>query len=147
MLELALSGGGKPVSLKEIAQRQQISLDYLEQLLRRLRRAGLVESVRGPRGGFILTRPPAEMSLWEIVKALEDAVAPVHCVDGVVMDKPSRKKQCRKTKECAAHLLWADMARVVRSFLEAHTLQQLADSARRLGDKGGPCELPLVFEI
>ncbi len=147
MLELALNGQNGPISLKAISERQQISLDYLEQLLRRLRKAGLVRSIRGPRGGFVLARAPADLSLWDIVVALEHEVAPVHCVDDIVLDRPLRKGHCRKMKECAAHQLWADMARLVRGFLQSHSLQQLADSSRRLGGSGGACDLPLVFEI
>ena len=147
MLELALSGRQGPVSLAQISKRQQISLDYLEQLLRRLRKAGLVRSVRGPRGGFVLTRPAARITLWEVVAALEDHVAPVYCVDDLMLGRSSKKKRCRRVKECATHLLWAGMARQVRAFLEAHTLQDLTDTSSRLTGKGGGCELPLMFQI
>ena len=145
MLDLALSGGDKPVSLREIASRQEISTDYLEQLLRRLRKANLVRSVRGPRGGFVLARPPAEITAWEIVAALEHEVAPVYCVNGEV-GKKTKRKQCPRASGCATHLLWAGLARQLRSFLAAKTLEDLARDATTICNTARSGR-PLMFHI
>ena len=145
MLDLALCSRGSPVRLKDMAARQDISIDYLEQLLRKLRKAGLVRSVRGPRGGFHLARSPEEIPVWEIVDALEEEVAPVYCVDKVVGRK-SRRKPCQRMSDCATHLLWTGLARQMRAYLEAKTLQDLADDAVRICDKATPGS-PVMFFI
>ena len=81
LAELAGYPRNQAVSLKEIAGRQGISLHYLEQLFRKLRKAGLVKSARGPHGGFFLARPARDIPVWEIVVCLEQEAAPVQCVD------------------------------------------------------------------
>jgi Rrf2 family protein len=145
MLDLALCSQEKPVNLKDMAARQDVSADYLEQLLRKLRKAGLVRSIRGPRGGFLLARAPGEIVIWDIVNALEDEMAPVYCVDEVIGRK-SRRKPCDRMSDCATHLLWAGLARQMRAFLESRTLQDLA------GDAVSICSTatrgsPLMFSI
>ena len=82
MLDLALSDPGVPVPLRDVAQRQDISDKYLEQIVTPLSRAGLVRSVRGAGGGYLLTRDPAEYTVGEILRPLEGSLAPVCCVDG-----------------------------------------------------------------
>ena len=80
MLELALNNGKGPVPLRDLALRQEISAKYLEQLLIPLKGAGLVKSVRGARGGYMLALEPARISLYDIVRSLEGPLAPVECV-------------------------------------------------------------------
>ena len=80
MLDLALSDPGVPVPLRDVAQRQDISDKYLEQIVTPLSRAGLVRSVRGAGGGYLLTRDPAEYTVGEILRPLEGSLAPVSCV-------------------------------------------------------------------
>ncbi len=145
MLDLALCGSNGPVSLREMASRQDISADYLEQLLRRLRKAGLVRSVRGPRGGFLLASDPAQIRLWDIVSALEDRIAPVACVDNVVGHK-SCEEPCQRISSCATHVFWGGLARQIRAFFESKTLQDLALDAKRLCREAKP-GAPLPFEI
>lgn len=131
MLDIALCGGPSPVSLKKMASRQDISADYLEQLLRRLRKAGLVTSVRGPRGGFRLGRSPDQILIWDIVSTLEDPLAPVVCVDSV-MGQGDGEAPCQRMSGCATHYMWEGLARTIRAFLESKTLQDLADDAERI---------------
>jgi len=142
MLDVALHASGRPVSLKEMAERQEISVDYLEQLLRKLRKAGLVRSARGPRGGFSLARPPDHISLWDIVSAVEPEVAPVHCVDGVVGRRTPRKP-CPRLRSCATHRVWAGLAREIRAYLQTRTLRDLVDDARSRGDVLLSAERPM----
>jgi len=134
MLDLALSSTAGPINLKEIGARQEISVDYLEQLLRKLRKAGLIRSVRGPRGGFLLARSPGQITLWEIVRALEQEVTPSRCTDEEVAGKTSRKP-CPRLSECAVHMLWLGLARQTRDYLESKTLQDLMDYAAALCDE------------
>ena len=145
MLDLALLAGEGPVNLRAMSGRQDISADYLEQLLRRLRKAGLARSVRGPKGGFLLAKPAADIRIWEIVVALEDRVAPARCVNNVV-GRRSGGKPCRRMSDCATHVLWGGLAKQIRAFLEAKTLQGLAEDARRLCDRTEFGD-PIVFEI
>ncbi len=134
MLDIALFSDRGPVSLKKMAGRQHISTDYLEQLLRKLRKAGLIRSIRGPRGGFLLKHEPEHIRVWDILVAVERDVLPVHCVDAVVGDRAS-KKRCRRVQRCSTHRLWIALAKEMRSFLEARTLQDLVDDSHALGDQ------------
>jgi len=145
MLDLALFSRGGPVNLKEIASRQQISSDYLEQLLRKLRQAGLVRSVRGPHGGFLLARPPEAIAVWSIVACLEQDIAPVFCVDAELLGRPV-KKRCPRLSGCATHLLWSDLAVRMKTFLEGKTLKDLSDDANRICERALPGR-PLMFNI
>jgi len=133
MLDLALHAGEKSVNLRDVSARQTISSDYLEQLLRKLRKAGLVTSVRGPRGGFRLARKPKDISVWEIVEAVEPEVAPVHCVDAVV-GKRAPRKPCARMASCATHRLWAGLAVEIRKYLESRTLHDIVEDSRVHGD-------------
>ena len=81
MLDLALNFGKEPVLLRDIARRQEVSEKYLEHSVSALRKAGLVRSIRGARGGYVLAKPPSEIRLSEIMEVLEGSMAPVDCVD------------------------------------------------------------------
>jgi Rrf2 family iron-sulfur cluster assembly transcriptional regulator len=145
MLDLAMAGASVPVSLKDIAARQDISMDYLEQLLRKLRKASLVRSVRGPRGGFMLARTPREITLWEIVAALEQDVTPVRCVDEEILGGRPRKK-CERLSGCATHVVWLGLARQTKGYLESKTLQDVLELARRMCDEAEPGRM-VMFHI
>jgi Rrf2 family protein len=145
MVDLAATGSDAPVSLKDISKRQSVSVDYLEQLLRRLRKAGLVRSVRGPRGGFLLAREPGQISLWEILVALERDITPVYCVDEEVLMRPARRN-CARAEACPTHALWAGLARQMRAFLEANTLQDLVGSTLRVHGQSADGK-PVMFHI
>jgi Rrf2 family protein len=118
MLDLAIHFGQGVIKLKDISKRQQISALYLEQIFIPLRRAGLVRSLRGLRGGFTLAKPPQEIPLSEIFRAVEGSVAPVRCVD-----KPGL---CQQSDDCITRNIWAEIGRVTDRVLESITLQDLA---------------------
>lgn len=118
MLDLALHYGGGPVLLKDVARRQQISERYLEQLALSLKAAGLVTSMRGARGGFVLARPPSEIRLCDIIEAVEGSLAPVECVDDPGV--------CPRAGLCAAQEVWAEMKAAISKILGSKTLQDLA---------------------
>jgi Rrf2 family iron-sulfur cluster assembly transcriptional regulator len=145
MLDLAMSGSKAPVSLKDIAARQDISMDYLEQLLRKLRKAGLVRSVRGPRGGFLLARTPKEICLWEVVSALEQEVTPVRCVDEEITGRSVRKR-CERLSGCATHVIWLGLARQTKTYLQGRTLQDVLEVAQSLCEDAVRGE-PVMFHI
>ncbi|CAA6812270.1 MAG: Iron-sulfur cluster regulator IscR [uncultured Thiotrichaceae bacterium] len=123
MLDLALHNGGQPVSLAEISERQDISLSYLEQLFSKLRRAGLVTSMRGPGGGYQLNGEPESIVVSDIIAAVDESVDATRC--GGMSD-------CQDNKRCLTHDLWSDLSDQIRTFLSDITL---ADMTKRRGVK------------
>jgi Rrf2 family protein len=128
-VDLALHASGGPVSRRDIAARQGISADYVAQLFRRLREAGLVEGVKGPGGGYRLGRDAATISAGDVVRAVEGAIAVVHCV------APDEAPACDRMDGCVTHLLWGRLSAVMTEFLDSVTLQDLSDEARDLRQK------------
>ncbi len=118
MIDIGQQALGKPISLYEIAERQDISQEYLEQLFGRLRRAGLVDSVRGPGGGYLLARPATEIALSEIILAVDEPLRVTRC-DGDGVDG------CVKGEQCCAHDLWASLGRQMMYFLESVSLEDV----------------------
>jgi len=117
MLDLSLQTADCPILIKDISKRQEISDLYLEQLFNRLKIAGLVRSVRGPKGGFCLTKPPVEIRLIDIFEAMEGPIAPVDCVDDATL--------CTRADSCVTRRIWAEMKKVMTEVLESTTLQDL----------------------
>ena len=124
MVDLADQGGGRAVSLAEIAQRQDISLSYLEQLFAKLRRRGLVQSARGPGGGYRLARPASETPISDIVVAVDEPLKVVRCGGGPKGCLPGGAR-------CATHELWDALGRQIHQFLSSTSLADVAEG--RLG--------------
>lgn len=119
MLDLAMRQSTGPVTLAGISERQRISLSYLEQLFGKLRRNKLVESVRGPGGGYCLARPVAEISVAEIIVAVDEPLDATQC---------GGKENCLDdNRRCMTHELWADLNRAIYSYLAGVTLGSLID--------------------
>jgi Rrf2 family iron-sulfur cluster assembly transcriptional regulator len=116
MLDLALHGGERPVSLADISGRQNISLSYLEQLFAKLRRNELVKSVRGPGGGYRLSRGGHEIFVAEIIDAVNETVDATGC--GGTSD-------CQNGEVCLTHHLWCDLSEQIHGFLSQISLEQL----------------------
>ncbi|MCE8017820.1 Fe-S cluster assembly transcriptional regulator IscR [Halomonas sp. MCCC 1A17488] len=118
MLDLALHADKGPTCLADISRRQEISLPYLEQLFARLRRAGLVNSVRGPGGGYLLALPAAEISVSRVIDAVDESVDATRC-QGL--------SDCQQGDTCLTHHLWCDLSEQIRGFLDGITLGQLVE--------------------
>jgi Rrf2 family transcriptional regulator, cysteine metabolism repressor len=127
LLELALHGGREPVSLKDIAGKQQISLPYLEQLIAPLIAGGIIRSTKGPKGGITLARKPGDIKLSEITHLLEGSVAPVECIDN--------PEVCKRAEFCATRDIWGELKDVMDHYLEATTLQDLVEKQKSKGSK------------
>jgi Rrf2 family protein len=127
LLELALHSGKEPVSLKDIARQQQISLPYLEQLIAPLIAGGIIRSTKGPRGGISLARKPGSIKLIEITRLLEGSVAPVECIDN--------PEACKRSEFCATRDIWSELKDVMDDFLKTTTLQDLAARQKSKGQK------------
>lgn len=118
MLDLALHQDQGPVPLGDIAARQDISLSYLEQLFAKLRRSGLVVSTRGPGGGYRLHAPAAELSVAQIIDAVDENVEYTRC---------GGERNCQRQQRCLTHDLWQSLSEHVREFLEEVTLAGLRE--------------------
>ena len=116
MLDLALRYDKGAVTLADIAKRQGISLSYLEQLFAKLRRSGLVDSVRGPGGGYTLAMEPAKISVAEIIVAINENIDATRC---------GGEKNCHGDETCLTHQLWEDLSTRIHEFLNGITLGDL----------------------
>ena len=119
MADLAKNNVKKPTSLTEISLRQGISIAYLEQLFLKLRKNNLVQSVRGPLGGYLLSKNPGEIKLLSIIRAVDEKVKTVKC-------KKESKKGCNgKSVKCITHNLWDDLEAHINKFFEDNTLNDI----------------------
>ena len=121
MLDLALHAGKGPVALASISERQKISLSYLEQLFGKLRRGSLVASVRGPGGGYNLARPTEQLSVADIIIAVEEPIDSRQC---------EGKENCAGEKRCMTHDLWESLNETVITFLAGVKLADLVEQQR-----------------
>jgi Rrf2 family iron-sulfur cluster assembly transcriptional regulator len=138
MVDLAMHSDGKPIALAAIADRQEISLSYLEQLFARLKRNALVKSVRGPGGGYLLARGADGTRISDIILAVDEPIRATRC-------DPNSPHGCTSTKmRCATHDLWAELSNQIHLFLNSVTLSDivgrrvLGASGRFMGNDAGP---------
>lgn len=117
LLDLAIRWGQGPVQLKDIAQNQKVSLQYLEHLMRPLVAAGLVRSMRGAHGGVWLAKAPEEIKLSEVIGVLVGSIAPAGCVDDPAI--------CNRSQYCVTHDVWCELSKSMSEILEKTTLQDL----------------------
>lgn len=139
MLDLALHADHGPVSLADIAARQSISLSYLEQLFSRLRRQRLVQSIRGPGGGYQLCRPPAQISVAHIIDAVDESVDATQC---------RKLGNCARGEQCLTHDLWAELTDHIHQFLGSVSLERLVLDARdRISVRGGVMDVAMPLTV
>ncbi|MGQ9533257.1 MAG: RrF2 family transcriptional regulator [Desulfotomaculales bacterium] len=122
LMDIAQHGATGPVNLKEVAQRQGISEKYLEQVILSLKGAGMVRSVRGARGGFVLNRRPADIRLREIVEVLDGPIGLTDCV--------LNREVCPRSDLCAARDVWQEASAALREVLNSLTLEDLLQRQR-----------------
>lgn len=118
MIDLALRSGDGPVTLAGISDRQKISLSYLEQLFGKLRRFSLVDSVRGPGGGYCLARPAKQITVADIVRAVDETLDATQC---------GGRENCRDEERCMTHELWTTLNFKMYEYLTSVTLSDLVD--------------------
>lgn len=118
LLEIALEYEKQPTPLSKISDKQGISLSYLEQLMIPLKKSNIVKSVRGARGGYILAKPPAEISVLEIMRSLEGPIEPVHCL-------VHENEDCNRSYECIARRVWLHLSNSINEALGNLTLGDL----------------------
>lgn len=122
MIELAQNEASRPLQLKVIAERQDISVKYLEQLMAILRAAGLIRSVRGSKGGYVLSKAASQIRLSDILHCLEGPVRTVECVED--------SQSCVRAAECAARQVWIKVQKAIDEVMQSITLQDVVDMAR-----------------
>jgi Rrf2 family iron-sulfur cluster assembly transcriptional regulator len=125
MMDLALCAGSEPVTLSEISARQHISLSYLEQLFGKLRRQALVSSVRGPGGGYRLAKPTQEISVADIILAVDEPIDATQC---------GGKENCQDDHKCLTHDLWAKLNNHIFTYLRAVSLAELVHNHQSKGN-------------
>ena len=123
MVDLAIHYGSDPISIKVISQRQNISEYYLEQLFLPLRKANLINSIRGAHGGYVLSKTPQEITIAEIIIVLEGPIEISDCIDGV---------SCSNIDCCATRLLWEKIKKSIDSVLESTTLKDILDDYNKM---------------
>ena len=121
MVDLAMQPGREPVTLIEISQRQNISLSYLEQLFGKLRRRALVQSVRGPGGGYRLAREMTQISVADVILAVDETLDSTQC---------GGRENCHDENKCITHNLWANLNQHIFGYLGSVTLKQLVDEQK-----------------
>ncbi len=117
MYEIARGYPVQPVTIKEISEKQDVSVAYLEQILNKLRKAGLIKSVKGPGGGYLLSKGPERISIASIVSELEGPVAITSCLNP--------EEGCIRVDNCVTHLLWKALGEQIEAFLKTITLGNL----------------------
>ncbi len=134
MADLAKHGGEQAVPLSMIAERQQLSLAYLEQIFLRLRRAGLVDSARGRSGGYRLGRPASQINVAEVMQAVEEATRMTRCMEG--------GGGCLGEERCLTHSLWQALGGQISGFLSGISLQDVIDGLPGERAKAMPQSMP-----
>jgi Rrf2 family cysteine metabolism transcriptional repressor len=137
LVELAARGGTSPVPLTEIAEANGLPLAYLEHLVARLRKAGLVESRRGARGGYLLARSPDEITMAEVVQALEGEIAPIECISADPDGSIVCSRETDPDHACPTKLLWTRVRFSIVRTLQDTTLSELVPKKTRVGETIG----------
>jgi Rrf2 family iron-sulfur cluster assembly transcriptional regulator len=137
MIDLAMRQHNGPVTLAGISQRQKISLSYLEQLFGKLRRHELVESTRGPGGGYTLARPMRDVSVADIIFAVDEPLDATSC---------GGKENCQDDGPCMTHELWTNLNKKMIEFLDGVTLQELVEQQRGREAKAPPKQISVLRE-
>jgi Rrf2 family protein len=126
MVDLAVNYGDDPISIKSISDRQGISEYYLEQLFGPLRKAGIIKSIRGAQGGYILNRSPEQITVAEIIQVLEGPIEISDCIEGVA---------CSNEDYCATRLLWEKIKNSIDSVLDSTTLNDIVEDYYKIKKK------------
>jgi len=136
LLHLAVCERSVPVSVASLAEKMDVSSDYLMQLFVRLRRAGLVKSVRGPRGGFRLAKAPSKITVGDVVRAVEGPINVTECLDHVSRKRKGKGRPprvCAKAANCIARLVWERLSADITVLLDRTNLQNVIDEAYSKG--------------
>jgi Rrf2 family protein len=132
ILEIALNQHTGPVTIHTIAQRQEISERYLEQLLITLKQSGLIKSIRGFQGGYILNKEPITITVGDVVRSLEGPIAPVDCVD------EHKRNTCPRMGFCVTKKVWEELKEAMTKVLDSYTIEDLVKEYREKQENTTP---------
>ena len=128
IFDIAYHSGGLPTQIKEISKRQEITPRYLEQIFQKLKRAGIVKSIRGPKGGYYLARKPEKIMVSDIIRAMDESIEPVFCA------RPAKgRKKCRREEACVAQMIWREAGQRLSAFFDSITIERMCKMAKGLG--------------
>jgi Rrf2 family protein len=131
LFDVAYHGGGQPTQIKDISRRQKISQRYLEQIFNKLLKAGLLKSRRGPRGGYMLSRDPAEITVGDIIAAAQGPIVPVRCLAEGTHEP--RRKECDILDSCITRHVWRETQRMLVDYYKSVSIADLCALARQQG--------------
>lgn len=128
LFDIAYHSEGLPTQIKEISRRQGVTPRYLEQIFQKLKQAGIVKSIRGPKGGYYLSRKPEEIVVREIIQAMEESIEPVFCA------RPAKgRKKCPRESKCVAQVIWKEAGQRLFDYLNSVSLAQMCKMAQEMG--------------
>lgn len=131
LVMLMILGDDGPVTLKEISDAEDISLNYLEQLFSKMRKGNIVNSIKGPGGGYVLSRNAKDIKVGEIIEVVEEKISPVACVD-----EGMETKYCKRSGKCTTQWLWAELGSKIKEYLNSVTINDLFQNATKRGVTG-----------
>jgi len=126
LFDIAYHAEEAPAQIKTISRRQGITPRYLEQIFQKLKRAGIVKSIRGPRGGYYLARKPEEIAVGDVIRAMEESIEPVFCA----RPPKGRSRKCRRESKCVAQVIWREAGQRLGDYLDSVSLAQMCGMAR-----------------
>jgi len=129
IFDVAYHGGGQPTQIKDISRRQKISQRYLEQIFNKLLKAGLLKSRRGPRGGYMLSRDPSEISVGDVINAAQGPIVPVGCLS----EDESKRKFCEVYENCVTRSVWKQTQKLLIDYYCSVSIADLCALARKQG--------------
>ena len=131
LVMLMILGDDGPVTLKEISDAEDISLNYLEQLFSKMRKGNIVKSIKGPGGGYVLARDAKDIRVDEIIEVVEEKISPVACVD-----EGMETQSCERSHKCTTQWLWAELGLKIKEYLNSVTIDDLFQKAAKSGVTG-----------
>ncbi len=131
LVMLMILGDDGPVTLKEISDAEDISLNYLEQLFSKMRKGNIVNSIKGPGGGYVLARDSKDIKVSEIIEVVEETISPVACVD-----EGMETNSCERSEKCTTQWLWAELGLKIKEYLNSVTIHDLFQKATKRGVTG-----------
>jgi Rrf2 family protein len=130
IFDIAYHSEGLETQVNDISRRQEISPRYIEQIFQKLKKAGIIGSKRGPKGGYFLVKKPQEITVGEIIRVTEGDIDPVLCLDPEDPDQP-----CGRSKECVTRIIWNEAGNRLKEYFDSVTIRNLCENAQEMGIK------------
>ena len=130
IFDIAYHSEGLETQVNDISRRQEISPRYIEQIFQKLKKAGIISSKRGPKGGYFLVKKPEEITVGEIIRVTEGDIDPVLCLDPEDPDQP-----CGRSKECVTRIIWNEAGNRLKEYFDSVTIRNLCENAQEMGIK------------